>query len=80
MGGTQCDVESPADYVTITNQQLVFAPGETSKTIDVTVCGDFQFDEGDETFVVNLTDPVNATFGDNQGVGTIVEDDVSDGE
>src|SRR5207245_2485311 len=31
--------------------------------------------EPDETFFVNLSSPTNATIADNQGVGTIVNDD-----
>ncbi|MCR4405881.1 MAG: PKD domain-containing protein, partial [Anaerolineae bacterium] len=30
-----------------------------------------------ETFYVNLSNPVNATIADNQGVGTIVDDDIN---
>ena len=32
-------------------------------------------DEVDETFAVNLADPVNATIADGQGLGTITDDD-----
>src|SRR5574341_2123441 len=32
-------------------------------------------DEPNETFVVNLSNAVNATIGDNQGIGTITNDD-----
>jgi len=43
----------------------------------VTVNGDNK-DEGiEEYFFVNLTDPVNAAFGDNQGRGTIIDDDTA---
>ena len=31
--------------------------------------------EGDHSFYVNLSNPSNATIGDNQGVGTIIDDD-----
>lgn len=54
--------------------RLVFSPGETSKTIAVTVSGD-TLDEQDESFFVNLTDPVNATISDGRGVVTILDDD-----
>jgi hypothetical protein len=53
---------------------LTFAPGETSKTITVAVLGD-QMYEPDETFAVNLSGPTNATIGDSNGIGTIVNDD-----
>src|SRR5262245_30191515 len=53
---------------------LTFAPGETSKTIVVSVKGDRR-GEANETFFVNLTGPTNATLADGQGVGTILNDD-----
>src|SRR5262249_56750415 len=53
---------------------LTFAPGETAKTIDVTVFGD-SLDEVDETFAVELQNPVNAYFTDAEATGTILSDD-----
>jgi len=53
---------------------LTFAPGETSKTISVQVNGD-RLAEPNETFVVNLSGPTNATIADSQGVGTILDDE-----
>ena len=53
---------------------LTFAPGETSKTITVLVNGD-RLGEPNETFVVNLSAPTNATIADDQGVGTILDDE-----
>ena len=61
------------DYLPATGQ-LNFAAGETVKTIAVTVLGDLTV-ELNETFFVNLANPANATFGDNQGLGTIIDDD-----
>jgi hypothetical protein len=52
---------------------LTFAPGETVKTITVEVFGD-TLKERDETFFVNLSDPVNAVLADGQGLGTILDD------
>jgi hypothetical protein len=68
---------TPADYVA-TNGTLTFNPGETTKTIPVTINGDVSF-EADETFTVNLSNPVNATISDNQGRGTIQNDDALGG-
>jgi hypothetical protein len=51
-----------------------FAPGETARTISVTVFGDFVI-EPNETFAVNLSGPSGATIADGQGTGTIVNDD-----
>ena len=53
---------------------LTFAPGETSKTVTVLVNGD-RLTEPNETFVVKLGSPTNATIADGQGVGTILDDE-----
>lgn len=58
-----------------TGGQLTFLPGETSKTVSVTVHGDPD-PEGDETFYLNLSAPSGAEIADGQGVATIVNDDV----
>jgi thermitase len=65
---------SSSDY-TAASGTLSLAPGETSKTITVSVSGDTAA-EPNETFVVNLSAATNATIADAQGVGTIVNDDV----
>jgi large repetitive protein len=63
-----------SDY-TPTSGTLTFAPGETTKTITVQVNGD-SIREPDETFFVNLSNPsANATIGDTQASGTILNDD-----
>ena len=63
------------DYVGASGT-VVFAPGETAKTVTVAVKGDIK-KEGLETFVVNfaLGAPVNATLPDTQAVGSIANDD-----
>jgi hypothetical protein len=53
---------------------LTFAPGETGKTITVVVLGDQMF-EPNESFAVHLSGATNATIGDGNGTGTIVNDD-----
>ena len=65
---------APQDYTAIPTTALTFAPGTTSQTITVAVQGDL-LAEGNETFFVNLTAPVNATIADAQGVGTIIDDE-----
>jgi hypothetical protein len=62
-----------SDYQT-TSGTLIFAPGETSTTITVPVIGD-RLGEPNETFVVNLSSPTNATIADGQGTGTILDDE-----
>lgn len=60
------------DY-TAANGTINFAPGETSKQINVSVNGDLIV-ETDETFALNLLSPTNATIGSG-AVGTIKDDD-----
>jgi Calx-beta domain len=57
-----------------TSGTLSFLPGDTSKTVDVTVNGDTK-EESDQTFTVNLSGAVGATIADDQGLGTITNDD-----
>ena len=64
----------PADY-TNTTGTLNFAPGATTQTITVPVIGE-TVPEANETFFVNLSGATNATIADNQGLGTITNDDV----
>ena len=66
------------DYTAIPTTTLTFNPGETSKTITVAVNGDNQV-ELNETFFLNLsnlqTNGSNVTLADNQGQGTINNDE-----
>jgi outer membrane protein assembly factor BamB len=62
------------DYVQVTGGSVTFNPGATSQTLQVTVNGDTRW-EPDETLLVNLGTPTNATNADNQGQGTILNDD-----
>ena len=55
---------------------LTFPAGTTTQSIAVVVTGDTE-DEPDESFLVNLSNPANATIGDGQGVGTIKTDELS---
>jgi parallel beta-helix repeat protein len=64
---------SGQDYVAATGT-LTFTPGTTVRTVPVAVIGDL-LDEPTETFVLNLSAPVNATIADGQGTGTILDDD-----
>ncbi|QNU15842.1 putative Ig domain-containing protein [Thermomonas sp. XSG] len=63
-----------SDY-TATSGTLTFAPGQTTQTVTVLVNGE-TVPEANETFFVNLSGASNATISDNQGVGTITNDDV----
>ena len=53
---------------------VTFSPGVTSRTISVTVFGD-RLVEPNQTFFVNLSNPVNATLTNTQAIGTILNDD-----
>ena len=62
------------DYVAKTGT-LTFAPGETTKTITITVKGDNNA-ESNETFFLDLFGAsTNALFTKNRGIGTILNDD-----
>jgi hypothetical protein len=61
------------DYVAASGT-AVFAPGELSTTLNVTVNGDVNV-ESDQGFLVNLSNPLNATIADGQGIGMILNDD-----
>ncbi len=64
---------SGADYTT-TSGTLTFAAGVTTQPVTVPALGDL-LDEQNETFLVNLSGPTNATLGDGQGQGTITDND-----
>lgn len=64
-----------SDY-TATIQTLTFTPGLTTQTFTVPVLGD-ALPEGDETFTVSLSAPVNGVIGDGSGLGTIRDNDAT---
>ncbi len=71
---TQSDTAvSPGDFVS-NSGTVVISPGDTQKSINVTVNGDTT-DENNETFLVNLSDAINATLNDAQANGAIINDD-----
>jgi len=74
--GTATSIRNLSDYVGIGTTTLTFNPGETSKTISVKVTGDSQV-ETTEIFFLPLFNPVNGILGDNLGVGTILNDDLT---
>jgi uncharacterized repeat protein (TIGR01451 family) len=61
------------DFVA-TQGTLTFRAGETVKTFSVPIIGD-TFDEGDETFSVQLSNPVNASIERDVAFATIVDDE-----
>ena len=69
---------SGTDYTAVTAGTLTFAAGDTAKTVTVTVTGD-AVDEPNETVVLQLSSPSNATLTGGvtmlSGTGTITDDD-----
>ena len=59
------------DYTSASNT-VTFAPGQTSRVINIAVVGDTDV-ESNETVLVNLANPANATIQDGQAILTIVE-------
>ncbi|HEX7149841.1 MAG TPA: Calx-beta domain-containing protein [Thermoanaerobaculia bacterium] len=64
---------APLDYAPVSGT-LVFTPGVTSQTITVALAGETEV-EPDETFFLNLMNPVNGILADTQALGTILNDD-----
>src|SRR5262249_7808002 len=62
-----------SDY-TAASGTLTFAPGETTKTVTVSVNGDTTF-ESNETLTLTLSNPGNATLATATATGTIINDD-----
>ena len=55
---------------------LIFAPGATTRTITVTITGDYT-PEPDETIVIELSNAVNGMITTATATGTITDDDVA---
>ena len=67
------DATADTDY-TPRSGTLLFSPGETRKSILIPILDDSDT-EGDEKFSINLSNVVGATIVDDQGVGTIQDND-----
>jgi GH18 family chitinase len=65
---------SSADDYSTASGVLVFAAGESSRQVAVTVLGD-ALEEVNETLFLNLANATGGTIADAQGVGTIEDDD-----
>ena len=77
--GTATSSGANADFVALTNQPFTFAPGETSKTISITINQD-SLSEGYETFNLTLSQANNVSFAESasslSATITILDDDV----
>jgi hypothetical protein len=72
VGGATGSCGTPGvDYESKALTTLNFAAGEQFKTVTVTVCSDTDNAETDETFLLNLSSPVNTSIADGQATGTI---------
>ena len=82
-GGVSFDIATadgtavaPGDYTPKSLTGQTIPAGNDTYTFDVLVNGD-PVAEGNETFFVGVTNVTNAVVADGQGVGTIINDDVS---
>ena len=74
---TGAGAASTSDYTeNTTATQLDFAKGEGSQTFTVATTED-TLNEANETFLIELTEPVGATITDAQATGTITNDDAA---
>jgi large repetitive protein len=67
--------KAPGDFVGKSGQ-IRFAGNKLTKNVSVTVVGD-TLDEANETFFLELSNPVGATITDDRGEATITDDDAS---
>jgi hypothetical protein len=67
---------APGDFTARTSVTLTFPAGTTTQSFTVATVNDTAV-ESTETFYVNLSGANNATIADNQGVGTINDNDVA---
>lgn len=71
---TADDTAKAVDDYTPATGGVTISPGQTTSTISIQIKVD-TLSEDNETFVVNLSNPVNATIADGTGIGTISNDD-----
>ncbi|MFO1326856.1 MAG: Calx-beta domain-containing protein [Rubrivivax sp.] len=67
-----------SDYTAVSGGTLSFAPGQTSKTVTVSIADDVD-SESSETFSLVLRDPSMAAISDGTGVATITDNDATAG-
>jgi hypothetical protein len=79
-GGAVCQAapgDGTIDFESISTTTITFNPGETSKTVDVTLCSDDEVEgSGQEAFTLELSNALpgasgSATIGDPSGTGLI---------
>ena len=65
---------APDDYANVTGGTLIIPAGDTSGEVVITIVDDNQ-PEGSQTFVLNLSDPVNAIIADASATATIEDNE-----
>ena len=74
--GTQSGTATESSDYRRIGGTVVFASGETTKTISIPIISD-TIDEEDETFALNIVGASNATIADKTGLATIRDDDAT---
>lgn len=62
-----------------TSGTVAFAPGDTTATLQVPILGDLVLEPDEETFFVDLSNPVNAALGQDRSVAAIQDDELCPG-
>ena len=71
--GPDCTSGSGGDYIAVARTPVTLTQDDPTRTVPVTTCTD-TIDEDDETVMLLLSRPSpNATIGDGQGTGTIID-------
>jgi hypothetical protein len=65
----------PGDDVILQQTAVTIPANQPSQTLSVTICTDGLDEADNETFTLNLTNPLGATIADAQAIGTIIDDD-----
>jgi Fungalysin metallopeptidase (M36)/Bacterial Ig domain len=73
-GGWTLNITTAANDYVSKAEELVFPVGVTALPVIISINGDLSA-ELNETFAVNLSEPLGAVIGDGQGVGTILNDE-----
>ncbi len=72
-GGLDGSATAGADYTTASGQATL-SRSRRAVNVTISVLGDL-LDEPNETFFLNLLNPVGGTISDSQGIGTILDND-----
>ena len=78
VNGTTNPATAGSDYTALAPTVISFNTGTTAAIVRVLVHSDV-LDERNESFFLNLSNPVNATIGINRGLGSITDDDATPG-